>query len=191
MPLPFPTRFLTPWLLPSPFPDLAGALISMRFQAILASTDSLTRRLEILTGQPSHIRLETQQLQSNPQDLPDVWSPDYPLDPSSPALTRNAWLAFGEHDLVFAHSQLTLTGMSETTQQAIRRGEQPLGSLFLSRDKPVARHMLQLAAASAPTLAQRLQLPEDKIFIGRRSLFMVTDQICGRILELFLTDLSL
>lgn len=190
MPLPFTLHFLTPWLSPDPFPELAGVMISLRYQAVLASTDSLTRRLEQLTGCSSLVRLENQQLQSVWEDLPEIWTPDYQITHSSVILTRNAWLNLGKRDLVFAYSQLTMTDLTETIQLAIEQGEQPLGSLFLARDEQVERQQVQLASAQAPMLANRLGLPENHPFVCRRSLFIVTGHLYGRILELFLTDLS-
>lgn len=190
IPLPFSISLLTPWLDPEPFPDLAGIKISKQFQEIIASTDSLTKRLETHTASPSLVRLENQHLQSDWEDLPEIWTPDYQIHPPHAALLRNAWLTLGKQDLIFAHSQLSLTSMTETTQHTIQQGEQPLGSLFLARDEQVQRQRLQLAAANLPTLASRLNWPESHRFICRRSLFFVANELCGRILEIFLTDLS-
>ncbi|MBF0293858.1 MAG: DUF98 domain-containing protein [Magnetococcales bacterium] len=183
-------RFSTPWLAPEPFPDLGGRAISESFQAVLGSTDSLTRRLEILTGASGRVRLEEQATLPEWEDLPEVWTPEYRMEPPGPILTRNAWLALGERDLLFAHSQLLLAGMEETTRQAIQRGEQPIGSLFLARDERMRRQRLQLALAISPVLAARQGLPGDHPFFARRSLFFVADALRGRILELFWSDLS-
>ncbi|MBF0178434.1 MAG: DUF98 domain-containing protein [Magnetococcales bacterium] len=183
-------RFSTPWFAPEPFPDLGGSAISESFRAVLGSTDSLTRRLELLTGASGRVRLEEQATLPEWEDLPEIWPPEYRMEPSGPIMTRNAWLALGGRDLLFAHSQLLLAGMEETTRQAIRRGEQPIGSLFLARDEQMRRQRLQLALAISPALAARQGLPEDHRFFARRSLFFVADALRGRILELFWSDLT-
>ncbi|MBF0213974.1 MAG: chorismate lyase [Magnetococcales bacterium] len=193
MSLPFPLQLLTPWLAPDPFPVLADLPVAPRFQELLSSTDSLTRRLERLTGLSSRVRLADQSPCSALRDREEggrLWSPEYRIPDSGIDLDRKVWLTFGERDLLFAHSQLALSGMAPAVRQAIERGEEPLGSLFLARDAQVNRLHLMLAVCHAPALAQAARLPEAHRFIVRRSLFLVAGESCGRILELFLMDLS-
>lgn len=190
MTLPFPLLPLTPWHPPDPFPELADLVIAPRYRELLASTDSLTRRLENLTGLPSRVRLEEQTRSTTGAESGDPWDPDWLATGSAPFLIRAAWLRLGDLEMVFAHSRLSLAGMDPHVQQAIEVGDQPLGSLFLARDEQVERRHLQLSACRAPALAERLGRDADLPFILRRSLFLVAGQPRGRILELFLTDLS-
>ncbi|MEO5347169.1 MAG: chorismate pyruvate-lyase family protein [Magnetococcus sp. YQC-9] len=187
----FPLLPLTEWFPPEPFPDLSGIAIATRFRELLASTDSLTRRLERLTGLESRVRIEEQSVQQSASAVDEpLWDARYRLPGEEAVLTRNAWLRLGSEELVFAHSQLALNGMDPPIRSAIVAGDQPLGSLFLARDEQVERRHLQLAACRAPGLAARIARNPDHPFIVRRSLFLVAGVPCGRILELFLTDLS-
>ncbi|MBF0190791.1 MAG: chorismate lyase [Magnetococcales bacterium] len=190
MSLPFSLQLLTPWLLPDPFPLLEELPVAPRYREMLSSTDSLTRRLERLTGAASRVRLEKQFQHSVLEEDPLLWGPEYRIPDAPAILSRQAWLALGEQDLVFAHSQLSLVGLAPSTCLAIEQGEAPLGALFLARDEPVERRHLRLAVGVAPALARSAGLAEDHRFVLRRSLFLVAGAACGRILELFLTDLS-
>ncbi|MBF0272298.1 MAG: chorismate lyase [Magnetococcales bacterium] len=190
MSLPFPLQLLTPWLAPDPFPLLAEIRVAPRFREVVSSTDSLTRRLERLTGAASRVRLEEQFQHPLLEEDPLLWGPEYRIPEAPAILSRNAWLALGTQDLVFAHSQLALSGMAPSTRRAIEQGEAPLGALFLARDEPVERRHLCLAVGVAPALARSVNFPEHHRFVMRRSLFLVAGEACGRILELFLMDLS-
>ncbi|MBF0164750.1 MAG: chorismate lyase, partial [Magnetococcales bacterium] len=171
--------------------ELGDLVVAPRYREMLASTDSLTRRLENLTGLPSRVRLEEQSQSPAESATHEPWDPAWLATPESePILIRAAWLRLGDVEMVFAHSRLSLAGMDPRIQQAIEVGDQPLGSLFLARDEQVERRHLQLAACRAPVLAERIGRNPGQPFILRRSLFLVAGQPRGRILELFLTDLS-
>ncbi|MBF0613622.1 MAG: chorismate lyase [Magnetococcales bacterium] len=190
MSLPFSLQFITPWLTPSPFPVLADLSIARHYQVMLASTDSLTRRLEDLTGVASRVRLEHQSCGTLEADDGEVWGPEYRLPAPQPLLVRHAWLTLGVNDWVFAHSELALSSFSVEIRRAVEQGAEPLGTLFLARDASVERLHVCLAACHAPELARRAGFQSDHVFVARRSLFLVTGQVCGRIVELFLMDLS-
>ncbi|MBF0627934.1 MAG: DUF98 domain-containing protein [Magnetococcales bacterium] len=191
MSLPFSLHLLTPWLAPEPFFGLDDLPVATRFRALVSSTDSLTRRLEVLTAAPSRVRLESQERLAVDTVDALLWGAGYAVpDGQEGLLSRNAWLTLGDRDLVFAHSRLALSGMPPAIRRAIEQGEEPLGTLFLAQDEPVERLDLHLALGHSPSLARRVGLEEAHRFLVRRSLFLVAGVVYGRILELFLMDLS-
>ncbi|MBF0342193.1 MAG: hypothetical protein HQL95_14705, partial [Magnetococcales bacterium] len=106
MSLPFPLHLTTPWLSPVPFPSLGGLSVDPRYQEVLSSTDSLTRRLEQLTGSPSRVRLEDQSVPASREESSLIWGPEYHLSDPGTQLPRTAWLTLGNAALLFAHSPL-------------------------------------------------------------------------------------
>ena len=187
MPLPFFPRFKNGWQAP----DLAlrrfGGKLAVSFQSALLCQGSLTRYLEALVQQPVGVRVESQESAWDWQAAPPLWDDCPTPEPQKGEIfLRNAWLELGGQAWVFAHSQVAVADLPPAARQAIERGREPLGPLFMNREARVERQGLQLARAHIPELAARLECPAEQVFWCRRSLFRVNGSLRARILELFL-----
>lgn len=189
MPLPFFPRLLRDWLPPERFFQMSGVPDSPRLHAALNCMGSLTRHLEEQTGQTVRIRLESQGPILASEEDSILWDSEHALPPDGTILSRNAWLILAGRERLFAHSQVVMVALPMEAREAVERGEEPLGSLFLEREGCVERSGLELARAYVPDLAHRLGQETDTLYWCRRSLFCVNHVTRARILEIFLPSL--
>lgn len=189
MSVPFLLQPLEAWSSPEHLFQTFRAPDASSLRAALVCMGSLTRHLEAQSGQTVHIRLENQTHLSAWKEDAILWDTQHTLPPESDVLSRNAWLVLAHQERVFAHSQVALTHVSREAREAIERGQEPLGSLFLAHEGPVDRSSLELTLASIPELARRLDQEMDTRYWCRRSLFHVNHGIRARILEIFLPPL--
>ncbi|MBF0426176.1 MAG: chorismate lyase [Magnetococcales bacterium] len=170
-------------LVDSPGPFLA---LDTTMRRALVCEESLTRHLESLLGHPLRVRLEGQAFRPAGFEAPNLWGAAYRLPTGDPILVRDAWLGVGQRDLIFAHSEMVLTGIAPEARDAVERGEEPLGSLFQELEGAVRRESLELTRVAAPMLAGHIGAPSDQAFWCRRSLFLTGVTLRARILEVFL-----
>lgn len=188
MAIPYSLQLVEAWQAPERLLERFGDGLPPRCHDALAYNGSLTRYLEQEWGEPVAVRLESQQLIPGWEEVPLLWDDRHDLPVAGQVMERNAWLLVGGQDLVFAHSQVGLSGLDEPLRSAIEQGEQPLGALFRQLEEEVGRARLELALVRSPQLARKANLPTDRLLWCRRSLLNVGAGPRARVLEVFLGE---
>lgn len=187
MPLPFSAQFLDPWQTPSSLLHERGGNLSPLFKGLLLWDGSLTQRLEEMFNHPVAVRVDGQIFVPEWLQEPEIWGSDSLPPTKNGILLRDAWLIAGNGFRVFAHSQLSVDKLAQANIQAIQRGAQPLGYLFLEQNDRMERKQLALCRITMPNPEKSIDKTDMAVFWCRRSLFHVNGNLRARILEIFLT----
>lgn len=188
---PYQLHLLEPWTPPQEALPRWQHSLDGGVRAALMCDHSLTRHLEAYWQTPVTVTLEGHQwLQGEAArqllaDAPHPWH-HFQLAGEESLLLRDAWLAAGGANRIYAHSRLILDGLSTGLRQAIEQGERPLGDLFLQSEDSLSRQGLLITLAQHSLLAKRLNLPAHHPFWCRHSRLQVGSRVRADILEIFL-----
>ncbi len=103
------------------------------------------------------------------------------------AIVRDAWLKKNEIKLVYAHSVIDTSGLSEPLRRDISRKTEPVGILLNDYNMPLMRDQLFISRIKSDYLAEHFSTMEDAFWI-RCYRLRASDGFNAAILEVFSPD---
>ncbi|MCC6543003.1 MAG: chorismate lyase [Nitrospirae bacterium] len=103
------------------------------------------------------------------------------------SIVRDAWLKKDEQNLVYAHSVIDISSISDSLKRDINRKNKPLGVLLSDYNMPILRDQLFISRIKSDYLAGHFSTIEDTLW-ARCYRLRVSDGFNAAIMEVFSPD---